>query len=379
MKNCTRFFTQEQIDEIRMRLAAIQGAKDSQFEKATYLNEGDQVAIVQEGKNKRTDISELKNWLYKLDETPTQGSNNGVTSNGIYTYIQDVINNIEEGGQYLYIKSDSEMFDYLIHGTTGGRDQGTFNLYCDQLWEAIENNWLIVIDDAICLIPFKNVTQQGAISFKIKCISNSKYISIQLIGGPNSHVSIPGQHYWTIWPYDTKVDTSLFLVDTNQMNDSLSTYNTTLQQHTTSINSLTRELEKFISEYEERMEVTPKYHKLNWITDEKKAGTEDQEGGYEITDESCADGIKAQDRFNSLWWAMKDSRKDNVVSKVILYKGIPACYIEADNTSVLSSATKITVKVFDGETLTTYVVNKEKRGDEIYLHILPTTTTVTFN
>lgn len=370
MKKCTRFFTQEQIDEIRMRLAAIQGAKDSQFEKATYLNEIDQVAIVQDGKNKRTDISELRRWLYTLDEVPTLGSNNAVTSNGIYTYIQDVINNIEEGGQYLYIKSDSEMFDYLIHGIQGGRDQSTLNLYCDQLWEAIENNWLVVIDDAICLVTFKNVTEQGAIGLKIECISNYKYISIRLIGGPNSQSSISGQHYWTVWAQDTKVDTSLFLINSNQLDESLSQYNTIIQQHTSYINSLTTRLNNLISEYESRMEETPKYHKLNWLTDEKAPNSEDQEGGYEITDASSA--ATALTRFQGLWWAIKDGMVGDRVSKMILYYGIPALYAQADNTSNVNQATVITVRLFDGKDMTSYKIKKKTRNGETYLYVLPT-------
>lgn len=175
MKKCTRFFTQEQIDEIRMRLAAIFGAKDSEFDQATYIGDTDYVAIVQNGKNKKANVSLLKQDLYELDDTPTEGSSNPVTSNGIYEALQDIIKQITPNvSRYIYIQTDSEMFDYLLNGTGGIRQQTVYNDYCNQIYDGIKNGYFIIIDNALC-VP---VYREDPYLFQLYCISDTKYIRL---------------------------------------------------------------------------------------------------------------------------------------------------------------------------------------------------------
>lgn len=517
MKNCTRFFTQEQIDEIRMRLAAIQGAKDSQFDKATYISENDQVAIVQQGKNKRADISLLRAELYDLDDTPTEGSINAVTSDGIYNAIQDVINSIVPGtSQYLYITSDSEMFDYLVNGVTGGRDQSTYNTYCDQLYNAIHDGYFIIIDNAIC-VPLTSRS-----SFQLYCISNSKYIHIGAGKPLNSD-------NWII-STDTVVTTTRFLIDnkylkdnsyltntnlntylTNyvskrDLNDRISQYpeegsvnlvtsggiweaiqnaitsgssrdevfiisndmmdtmlysevgstefseccellsnacennmlivfnngiaiyvfagndqgktfdihvittthlynisgsyspqdgwgtyrpnrvsdthlltsgdlNTALNSYYTknqvdskvsglqnNINVTTQSISRFRSEYEARMQQTPRYHNANWLVNEV-----DAEG--RVTAETSV--VTPKDRFNSMWWAVKES-------KLITLYGITDIFRDSNvTTSSPDDANSITVKFFIGGIISTYIIEKKYTGnvqseENLYLQVTAT-------
>lgn len=175
MKNCTRFFTQEQIDEIRMRLAAINGAKDSEFDQATYIGDNDYVAIVQNGKNKKANISLLKQDIYEMDDVPTEGSSNPVKSNGIYEALQDIIEQIEPNvSKYIYIQTDSEMFDYLLNGAGGIRQQGTYNNYCNQVYEGIKNGYFILIDNALCVPLYK----EDPYLFQLYCISDTKCIRL---------------------------------------------------------------------------------------------------------------------------------------------------------------------------------------------------------
>lgn len=535
MKNCTRFFTQEQIDEIRMRLAAISGAKDSQFEKASYVGDTDYIAIVQQGKNKRADIQQLRTKVFEMDETPTPGSNNGVTSNGIYNYIQEVIEQIipEEVG-YLYISSDSEMFDYLVNGTGGTHNTPTYNQYCEQLYDAIQEGKFIIIDDAICVTSYKTdpksftlqcissskyiyigahdenalwakipgttvntdrylidnkylkdnkyinqvtlnqilqdtlqdyitykalnkstdnypksgssnfVTSNGVYQYvqdsladfdtksylqimsnsemfdyiingqkasydktvlnqyceqlydalnkgdlvlidnficqtlltptpnngvriKLTCISDTKYVQTLLLGGYNHQ----GEREWAVLDVGDNVivDETRYLVSTEDLVNTLDNYVTTAQQ-TILLNQIRSNINAFRTEYDARMEVTPKYHKLNWVTDEKDSSTVDAQGGYEITDNSSA--VTAANRYSSLWWAIKDSNEGNTVSKAILYKGASVCYAQADDLSLLSRSTILTVRVFDGITVTQYTIEKRTRNNEVYLYVLPT-------
>ena len=57
-------FTQQQIDEIRLRLATL-GAKDTQFTPVSLpLNGGDIVAVVQQGENKQISINDFYEQLF---------------------------------------------------------------------------------------------------------------------------------------------------------------------------------------------------------------------------------------------------------------------------------------------------------------------------
>ena len=204
MKNCTRFFTQEQIDEIRVRLAAIQGAKDSQFEKAVTFDKNDQIAIVQQGKNKRIGIEEFRSWLYALDNTPTPGSENAVTSDGIYNYIQNIIETIVADGQYLYIKSNSEMFDYLLHGPENLYTQEQYDAYCNEVYDAISNGYFVIIDESLCVISHTEDPK----AFYLYYISPAENVII------NAHMSNG------VWVKDTsRVDLDRFLIDNTYLRD----------------------------------------------------------------------------------------------------------------------------------------------------------------
>lgn len=517
MKNCTRFFTQEQIDEIRMRLAAIQGAKDSQFEKALPIDGTEQVAIVQYGKNKLLDISQLQRQISGMDETPKQGSGNAVTSNGIYNFVYDVIGSIPTpDGNYLYITSDSEMYDYLIHGAGMQYDQNRYNMYCQQVMDALEQGAFIIIDNAVCLTQ---VSTSRPPTFTLRCISDVKnvfisayvddsnvwhlvhgtgestnkylidntylnnrlsdYMTTQSIQGMientptqgSSNLVNSGGIYTAIqelrssivsesqifrisstsdmWDkllkgsgryqayaqqvfealqankiivldnficrseYSTDPESFMLYVNTTEggfivgsnkegniwsksgqtastgdnlvlksqlkltLNDytkvsDLNTYITGMQN---TISQLQTSLNNLRTEYEGRMENTPKYHKLNWLTEEEDPGSEDTHGGYEITDASSA--ATAAGRFDSLWWAIKDSTLGDRVNKLILYYNMPILYIATNNIDDLSQATAITVRIFDGKNMVSYSIRKRTRGDEVYLYVLPTPYEVT--
>lgn len=233
MKNCTRFFTQEQIDEIRMRLAAIQGAKDSQFEKAVTFDKNDQIAIVQQGKNKRIGIEEFRNWLYALDNTPTPGSKNAVTSDGIYNYIQNIIETIIAEGQYLYIKSDSEMFDYLLHGPEDLYTQEQYDVYCNEVYDAILNGYFVIIDESLCVISYSEDPK----AFSLYYISPAENVLI------NAHMSNG------VWVKDTsRVDLDKFLIDNTYLRNNQ--YTTTSMVNQMLSEYLTKkELSKSIEDY----------------------------------------------------------------------------------------------------------------------------------
>lgn len=204
MKNCTRFFTQEQIDEIRMRLAAINGAKDSEFDQATYIGNNDYVAIVQDGKNKKANVSLLKQDLYEMDDVPTEGSSKPVKSNGIYEALQDIIGQITPGvSKYIYIQSDSRMFECLINGPGGIYSTDDYNQYCEQIFNALNNGYFIIIDDALCLTTY----QEEPNFFRLISISNTKYVQI------SAH-KLSGNTWSKLLGY---VDTNLFLVDTKYL------------------------------------------------------------------------------------------------------------------------------------------------------------------
>lgn len=233
MKNCTRFFTQEQIDEIRMRLAAIQGAKDSQFEKAVTFDKNDQIAIVQQGKNKRIGIEEFRSWLYALDNTPTPGSENAVTSDGIYNYIQNIIETIVADGQYLYIKGDSEMFDYLLHGPEDLYTQEQYDAYCNEVYNAISNGYFIIIDESLCVISHSEDPK----AFSLYYISPAENVLIK------AHMSNG------IWVKDSsRVDLDRFLIDNTYLRDNQ--YTTTSMINQMLSEYLTKkELSKSIEDY----------------------------------------------------------------------------------------------------------------------------------
>lgn len=392
MKNCTRFFTQEQIDEIRVRLAAINGAKDSEFESALPIEGTEKVAIIQNGRNKLLDIKDLRQDIGVLDSEPTPNSYNAVTSNGIYHYIQDIIDNIPSAGDsYLYIESSSEMFDYLInYGTSSGSQyqQSVYDYYCNLVLDAVQNKSLIVIDNAICLT---NVVSDP-VSFSLQCISNSKYITLGAIQN--------NDETWRILP-GTGVSTARFLIDNRYLTTQLANY-LTITSFNNKIDStptngssnlvtsggvasqlyrlenimrgVSNSLQEFIEEYNERMEQTPKYHKLNWLTDEKEPGSEDAQGGYSITDDSSQ--ATAIERFRSLWYAIRDSYDGNKVSKMILYYSIPIVYAQTDNLSSVDQATKIVIRFYDGQDVRSFVISKRTQNDEIYLHVLPVITNV---
>lgn len=233
MKNCTRFFTQEQIDEIRMRLAAINGAKDSQFEKAVSFGNDDQVAIVQQGKNKRIEIGKLKNWLFALDDTPTPGSENAVTSDGIYTYIQNILSSIISEGKYLYIQGDSDMFNCLVYGPGDIYTQGQYDEYCNTVYEAINNGYFIIIDTSIC-VAGSTVDPQ--------------YFSLSYIS-PAENVLITAQKSNGIWVKgSTSVNLDKFLIDNTYLDENqyinLSTINNILANYLTKA-ELTRLTENY--------------------------------------------------------------------------------------------------------------------------------------
>lgn len=233
MEKCTRFFTQEQIDEIRRRLTQLSGVKDSQFEKAVTFNKNDQVAIVQQGKNKKIDIGELRNWLFALDDIPTQGSENPVTSDGIYTYIQNILSSIISEGKYLYIQGDSDMFNCLVYGPGDIYTQEQYDEYCNTVYEAINNDYFIIIDTSIC-VAGSTVDPQ--------------YFSLSYIS-PAENVLITAQKSNGIWVKgSTSVDLGKFLIDNTYLDENqyinLSTVNSILANYLTKA-ELTRLTENY--------------------------------------------------------------------------------------------------------------------------------------
>lgn len=534
MEKCTRFFTQEQIDEIRRRLTQLSGVKDSQFEKAVTFNKNDQVAIVQQGKNKKIDIGELRNWLFALDDTPTQGSENPVTSDGIYNYIQDIIETIVVEGKYLYIKSDSEMFDYLIHGPGGLLTQEKYNEYCNEVSNAIANDYFIIIDDALCTAAYSDnmlyiyyispaetvtinasfshggwvygasgvnldkflidntylknngyitvdrvntllsnyitfeslanitdnyprqnstniVTSGGVYSYvqnifdahnfksyllldsnsqmidylingtkdgrsqellnsycetilstildgyliiidnaicytdlndgiappnygiTLKCVTNNLTVETTLLGGIMSGDTT---RTWgvLISGTNTRFDTSNYLIDTDKLNETLNGYPSS-QTFDTAIADVNGRINDLRDEYRGRMQVTPQFHRLNWITAELDGDQAHTSTAWEITDESTA-AESALKRLTSLVSAVYYNTLYNYQPKIMTFFQENVVNVTYVGTSI--NPTSATVKTFDGENVTTYLIEKQQRTgtSEIYLSVTKSVATV---
>lgn len=371
MKNCTRFFTQEEIDEIRMRLAAVSGAKDSQFEKALPIDGTEQLAIVQAGKNKLADINQLKSGLWTMDTVPTYGSENAVTSDGIYNYIQEVIHNIPVGGDnYIYISSDSEMFDYLIHGSGHGSGvQEKYNNYCNQVYQILQNGGFIIIDNAICVSSIEGDLTQ----FSLRAISDSKYITAGAYQDESNQ--------WHVIP-GSGVTTSRYLIDTRMLSRTLGSYATTtyvngkIAQEEASINILSNKVGSIDTAFRERMDVTPKYQRADWIEREAEwEVTEKEEIG--VIDWDPTKQVQPEERFQSLAWAIHDNKDTYKSPKLIILDGstaIDTTYAE-DGGTFPNSVTTITLGYIIGTVYVIYTISKREKiypqdnDAHVYLYI----------
>ena len=84
------FFTKDQIDEIRGKVLDKHAIKDSEFVPASALNGNEEVAILQDGQNKRTSLGELKNGVCRLTVT-CQLTGSEIKINGITQSVVDAI------------------------------------------------------------------------------------------------------------------------------------------------------------------------------------------------------------------------------------------------------------------------------------------------
>ena len=121
--------------------------------------------------------------------------------------------------------------------------------------------------------------------------------------------------------------------------------------------------------YNNRMATTPKYHRAEWITNNT--------GG--IIDPSPS---TAESRFESMWWAIYNNHttthaEDNYTPKVILFNGVPACFNDTDSYTRPSDASSFTLKFFDGQKVTTYVVTKDTNVTPMVLRVTTTVQNVT--
>ena len=119
------------------------------------------------------------------------------------------------------------------------------------------------------------------------------------------------------------------------------------------------------SAYDERMAVTPKYHRAEFLDATGEDGeydvwTGDANNGSGVITDSSTHAESARQCFESLWWAVYDNNVnylDAETPKLILRKGNVACYCWSDqmsSTSQHSTATQIRLKFFDGTSVITY-------------------------
>ena len=119
------------------------------------------------------------------------------------------------------------------------------------------------------------------------------------------------------------------------------------------------------STYDERMEVTPKHHRAEFLDATGEDGeydvwTGDANNGSGVITDSSTHAESARECFESLWWAVYDNNTnylDAGTPKLILRKGNVACYCWSDqmsSTSQHSTATQIRLKFFDGTSVITY-------------------------
>ena len=120
------------------------------------------------------------------------------------------------------------------------------------------------------------------------------------------------------------------------------------------------------SDYDDRMAITPKYHRAEFLDATGNDGeyaewTDDGNGGGQgvITD-SSTHAESARGCFESLWYAVYENNTnylDTVAPRLILRKGNVACYCWSDQMSSTSqhlTATQIRLKFFDGTSVITY-------------------------
>lgn len=111
--------------------------------------------------------------------------------------------------------------------------------------------------------------------------------------------------------------------------------------------------------YNDRMKVTPKMQKAEWIV------TEPDENGYILwTQEKEEAGTTPRSRFESMWWAVYNNYKmsdiETYQTKLIVMYGNVACYCSSDDMTDVDNASTIELRFFDGRKVTTYVLNKEQ-------------------
>ena len=120
-----------------------------------------------------------------------------------------------------------------------------------------------------------------------------------------------------------------------------------------------------LSTYNDRMAVTPKYHRAEFLDATGEGGeydvwTGDANNGSGVITDSSTHAESARECFESLWWAVYDNNVnylDAGTPKLILRKGNVACYCWSDqmsSTSQHSTATQIRLKFFDGTSVITY-------------------------
>ena len=378
MKTCTRFFTQDQIDEIRLRLATIAGAKDTQFDNATIpLNGYEKVAIVQNGMNKIISINDLFEQYGQegsgggvtiiMDDTPTQDSTNGVKSGGVWQAIQDIKNSILTDTCFLKIDDASSAIpDYLENGAGGGRSQNTYNQYCDLLWDTIKAGKLIVLDNYIGKVSFSE--QNGNRTFTINFVTD-QFSAVWMAyknGDMDIWAKVPGSGR----SYSNK------LVRQNYLESVLSSY-----YNKTEVNQIDSNLRSYISLLRSTIindifssddfQSRPKYVKTNWFEDEVTEG---------IRPTTISDTLpKAYTRWEAIWEAARHCRVSRTVQaarvptigygvsdgiqRLIIMYGIPAIYSWTNNYESPESATQIIVKFFDGNNITIYTIDKIQQSE----------------
>ena len=374
MKTCTRFFTQDQIDEIRLRLATIAGAKDTQFELARQPLEGqEEVAIIQDGRNKRISISDMFDQYSSgeggtsitIDGSPTQNSPNAVASGGVWQAIQDMKNDILTDTCFLKVKSDSVMCGSLVNGPSH-TNQTQYNQYCQLVWDALTAGKLIILDDDIGYIDDYDPSNNR---FTITFFTTDFTVVWDAIKEGDN---------WT-WIQNSSM-TRGGLATKEYISSLLGTY-----YNKTEVNTIETNLRNYVNSLRgsiindvfnsDDFTSRPRYVKANWLEDEVRDGIR-----ATTIDSTLPKAVK---RWETLWEAARHCRvtsSSNIVSsrvptikygvsegiqRLVIMYGIPAVYAWTNDADSPKNATQILVKFFDGDKITIYTIDKVQSSDSV--------------
>lgn len=134
------------------------------------------------------------------------------------------------------------------------------------------------------------------------------------------------------------------------------------------------------SVYDERMSMTPKMQRVEWIIKETEP--------YDIasnttvcrwTQEKEDSGRTPEKRFTSLWWAVYNNYlttddSDQYRPKLIMMYGCPACYCTSNDLTIdgYQNATTIDLRFFNGKQVITYHLTKQMDEDDHVMILIET-------